>query len=157
MEYQSPSQWKRDVEGLWLLLLSDSWGSWEAMVRLSGRPSEQSRRQLKEAANGFGWSGMTYAGPQVLRLDPNYLLIQMIILDMTENHLLKKSTFCDCTKGHRKTSRMNMILRSLWSSSHVDRLNINAKFGLKTPPGGKIITLGKSRKIQFWSEEDFSG
>ena len=52
----------------------------ESTVRLCGTPSDQSQRNLKEAAGGFGSSSKTHAGSQIYqgeawgRFDTGYTL-----------------------------------------------------------------------------------
>ncbi len=61
---------KWDVEVLWLLLASDCWKTLAFMDRLCDRQLDQSQKQPKEAASGYGLSGRTIAGLKEHQHDP---------------------------------------------------------------------------------------
>ncbi len=61
---------KWDVEVLWLLPPSDCWKTLASMDRLCDRQLDQSLKQPKEAASGYGLSGRTIAGLKEHQHDP---------------------------------------------------------------------------------------
>ncbi len=63
-------QLKWDVEVLWLLPPSDCWKTLASMDRLCDRQLDQSLKQPKEAASGYGLSGRTIAGLKEHQHDP---------------------------------------------------------------------------------------